>query len=432
MPPDGSNWKAFESDDGDSDEGDKADEFEAAYNLRFEDPEKSNEVLKTYARDIAASRSVRRETATGRKAKRQLEKELKEEQTRQRQEEKARLKKLKLEEAGHRLQKIRRTAGMRTEAFHDDQLLKVLDEAWEDDKWEEQMKKRFGDEYYAEEDRDMSSQGGDDEDGGGAKGKQNKLKKPTWDDDIDIGNIVDGYEEDAPQFTLSDVEDNNDNQAEGEGEGEEEEERSRPSKKRKTSKDHKKERTAARKAAKQTHSALEALVDTKMRLDDPDVLAAAAATSTKKKHKAHTPFRWRESSPTAFGLTARDILLAPSDQALNQFAGIKKYAGFKDPETKERERRRLGKRSRLRKWRREVFGKEFQNDGPDFGFERLVGAEDGHEFYIGKDEDEKKQKKEKKKKTLDDEVQDVEAEAEKEKEKKRKRKRKRGHAKSAK
>merc|ERR1711939_1086019 len=62
---------------------------------------------------------------------------------------------------------------------------------------------------------------------------------------------------------------------------------------------------------KRRRKQLEALVDSKMDLVIPT------------KSKQTTLFHYRETSPTTFGLTARDILMAP-DASLNEFAGLKK------------------------------------------------------------------------------------------------------------
>lgn len=377
--PDGSNWEAFESDDGDSD-ADRAEEVEAAYNMRFEDPTKSNEVLKSYARDVAAQKSVRRDEKTGRRRQRELEKQRKEEEKQARRDEKARLKKLKLEEAEGKLQRIRATAGTSGKKISDDELVKILEDAWEDDKWEDEMKRRFGEEYYAEDDDDVSSRDGEDEEAEGEekKKKKKKPKKPKWDDDIDITDVVGDYEEEAPAFTLSD--------AEGEGqdgaaeEEEEEEEDERPAKKRKT-KDHKREREVAKRAAKKSRQALDAMVSTNVELETHPALPSASGG-----------FRWRETSPRAFGLSTNDILLAPSDSALNEYAGLKKYASWRDPEAKRKDKKRLGKKARLRKWRRETFGKGFE-EGPVFE----GGGEEAEPMELDVDVGEKEKKKRKRK-----------------------------------
>lgn len=73
--------------------------------------------------------------------------------------------------------------------------------------------------------------------------------------------------------------------------------------------------------------------------------------------KPATKFVYREVEPEAFGLTSRDILLA-SDKELNQFAGLKKLASYREKEKMEHDRKRYSKLKRLRQWRKEVFGAE--------------------------------------------------------------------------
>ncbi|UKZ81209.1 hypothetical protein TrVFT333_008981 [Trichoderma virens FT-333] len=372
----GSRWEAFESDDGEEDN--RAEEFEQAYNLRFEDPEKSNEVLKSYARDFAAARSVRREEKTGRKRQRELEREKKEAEKEQLREDKARLRKLKLEETEGKLRKIKQAAGAFGKELTDEQWMKFLDDAWENNKWEDEMKKWFDEGYYAineanvaSDDDEMDVDGEDDD----KKSKKKRPKKPKWDDDIDINDIIPDFEdgEAKPNIALSDDE------AQDANEDDEDE----PSAKKLKSSDHKKARQESQKKARQERSKLEALVDAKMHLTDHDVL----------KGNGSGGFRYRETSPQAFGLTARDILLAPSDKVLNEFAGLKKLATFRDVEKKRRDRKHLGKKARLRQWRRDVFGGEFEHTGPTYGFERVV-AEDGEE-----EEPKDKRRREKKSKS---------------------------------
>ncbi|RSL38544.1 hypothetical protein CEP53_014784 [Fusarium sp. AF-6] len=363
VPPDGSNWKAFESDEGEDD--DRADEFEQAYNLRFEDPEKSNEFLRSYARDVAAAKSVRREEKSGRKRQRELERERKEAEKQERREEKNRLRKLKLEEAQQKLRKIKHAAGNAGKELTDEEWMRFLDDAWENDKWEEEMQKRFGEEYYAQnDDAPVSDEEEEEGEDGEKKKKKKHPKKPKWDDDIDIKDLVPDFEDDEgkPIISLSDIEDD---AAEGEEEEDDEDDEDRPSKKRKTT-DHKKARKEAQKQARQERAKLEALVDSKLELSNHDLF----------NKPTHAPFRYRETSPQSFGMTARDILLAPSDAALNEYAGLKKLATFRDEEKKRKDRKRFGKKARLRQWRREIFGKQFERSGPTYGFERLVSAED--------------------------------------------------------
>ena len=53
------------------------------------------------------------------------------------------------------------------------------------------------------------------------------------------------------------------------------------------------------------------------------------------------------------------------DSHLNKFAGLKKLASFRDPEKKSRDRKKLGKKARVKEWRKDTFGDE---EGPEFKF----------------------------------------------------------------
>lgn len=402
VPEDGSKWEAFESDDGEG--NDDADEWETAYNLRFEDPTKSNEVLKSYSRKIVEARSVRREDPKGRKRQRELEKQRKEEEKHQRHEERARLKRLKVEEAEEKLQKIKKAAGLNGKKLKDDEWMKLLEDAWENEKWEEEMSRRFGEQYYAEADE---GSGSEDEGGDGPSNSNKKPKKPKWDDDIDIKDIIPDFEDEEakPDISLTDSEDEaeaaataNNNNGDKEDVDEEEEEEEHPSKKRKTTKDHKADRAAAKRAARLERSKIEALVDAQMELDDPTVLATSSKnrknkTTAASSSAAAAPFRYRETSPQSFGLTARDILLAPSDAALNDFAGLKKLATFRDADKKKKDKKRLGKKARLREWRREVFGREYEHTGPTFGFGGEKGDDNDAEVAEAEASSSKKRRK---------------------------------------
>lgn len=358
-----SNWQAFESDDG---EDDKADEWEAAFNLRFEDPNKSNEVLKSYSRNVVAARSVRRDDKTARKRQRELEREQKEEEKQKRKEERARLRRLKLDEAESRLKKIKQAAGLSGKTLKDEEWQKLLEDAWENDKWEEHLKKTFDDQYYAAEEEEIS----EDEDEAGTK-KSKKIKKPKWDDDIDIKDLVPEFDnEERPNITLTDDE-------QGEEENEEEEEEL-AAKRPKTTKERKREKLESQKAVRQERSKLEAFVDAKMDLDDPEILGGGSSSSHQGGGAGPARFAYRETRPESFGLTTRDILMA-SDADLNQFAGLKKLAHFRPGDKQSKDRKRLGKKARLRQWRKETFGPEFEREPPAFNPGGFVAEEDGED-----------------------------------------------------
>ena len=389
LPREGAAWKPFDSDEeDDEDDVDLAEQFESAYNLRFEDPTKSNEVLKSYSRTLVDSRSVRREEKKGRKRQRELEKEKREAEKRERKDERSRLKKLKMDEMHEKLKKIKKAAGMGGKELRDDEWAKLLDNAWENDHWEEEMNKTFGEQYYAEADDVEGSDQGD----AGPSASRKKARKPKWDDDIDINDIVPDFEDQdaGPTAALTDSETDRD-----------QDEDEPAAKKQKTSKDRKRDRADAKRVARVEHAKIEALVDTRMELDDPASLAAvspAVAASSSQAKARFTPFRYRETSPTSFGLTPTDILMAPSDAALNEFAGLKKLATFRDAQKKSKDKKRLGKKARLRQWRRENFGKEFERTGPRFvfgGHEAPAGADEAGDDGEGRGAKKKKRKRSK-------------------------------------
>lgn len=317
IPEGRSKLHAFDSDD--DDEVDNAEAFEEAYNFRFEDPSKMNEKLVTHARDMTNKQSVRREDKSSRKKVRDAERQYKEDEKKDREVEKNRLRKLKVEELQKKVQQVKEVAGFRASELTDEDWARFLDDAWDDKQWEQEMEKRFGEEYYAE----------------GGSGK-NHPKKPEWDDDIDIKDLIPDYEDEGAKPT-SDSEEDGEDAAEG-------------SKKKSKAQEKREQRRDARKERLR----IEEAVDRNM---DLDITLLPGATK-----KNATQFRYRETSPQSFGLTARDILMA-NDSQLNEFAGLKKLASFRDEEKKARDQRKLGKKARLRQWRKDTFGNE---EGPSF------------------------------------------------------------------
>ncbi|KAK4508771.1 hypothetical protein PRZ48_002510 [Zasmidium cellare] len=353
LPGEGSRWEAFESDDSDDDK--RADEFEEAYNMRFEDPNTANEKLQSFARDVGKY-GVRRDEKTGRAKAREREKERKEAEKQEREEDKARLRKLKIEDAEEKVKRIKEAAGLRgQEALNLDEWRDVIEGDFDDEKWEAEMKRRFGEQYYADEDVEMGS--GDE----GAEGKKkHKPKKPKWDDDIDIGDLVSDFEDDEKaKITLTDDEDAEEG---GVPLVDEDDDDTSSKKKKKNKKDREKEKADAKRTARKERMKIEEMVDAALPLHE-----AAASSSS-----GSVGFRYRDTSPTAFGLSARDILFA-DDSALNQYAGLKKMAAFRDEEKKRKDKKRYSKKQRLKQWRKETFGKP---DEPAGGFEKILGYEE--------------------------------------------------------
>lgn len=359
VPNSESKWQAFDSDD--EEEMKRAEEFEEAYNMRFEDPAKANEKLQSFARDVGKY-SVRRDEVSGRKKQREKERDKKDAAKRERDEEKARLRKLKIEEVEEKVKRIKEAAGLKGQALDLDEWGKVLEEDWDDDRWEQEMKKRFDEQYYEEDDAGLKSDVEDEAEDGDSKKK--KPKKPKWDDDIDIKDLIPDFKDDeeaAPAFSLSDEEGDDDIEM-GDADGE------TSTTKPKTKKDRLQERADAKRAARKERQRIEEMVDAS--------LATEVLPATKRDTSG---FRYRETSPTSYGLTARDILFA-DDAALNQYAGLKKMAAFRDEEKKRKDKKKLGKKARLRQWRKETFGDEegFAGGFKEFLSERgALPAEEG-------------------------------------------------------
>ncbi|KAA8644670.1 hypothetical protein EYZ11_001886 [Aspergillus tanneri] len=329
IPADKMNLQPFESDDDEEEE--RAEAFEEAYNFRFEDPSKINTQLITHSRDTTNQQSVRRDEKSGRKKLRDAERQRKEEEKKQRETEKNRLRKLKMEELQEKVNKIKEVAGLHASKFTDEDWAKFLDGAWDDKDWEKEMQRNFGEDYYAEEDEH------------GSDGEKKRPKKPKWDDDIDITDLVPDFEDDEkPALDLSDVEMVEDADDADEG----------ASKKKSKAQERRDQKREARKDRLRIEEAVDRNLDL-----DVSLLPGAS-----KKNTGH--FRYRETSPQSFGLTARDILMA-DDSHLNQFAGLKKLASFRDEDKKHRDQKRLGKKARLRQWRKDTFGNE---EGPIFSF----------------------------------------------------------------
>jgi protein KRI1 len=319
VPTDTAKFHPLESDD--EEEQARADKFENAWNLRFEDPDTSNKTLTSHSRDIVAKYSVRREEITGRKKAREREKERKLEEKKEREEEKKLLRSLKISEMEQKLEKIRDAAGLSGKSVSIEEWTDMLEGDWDDDEWNEQMQARFGEDYY-EKDDNLT-------DANNVEPSKAKPEKPKWGDDIDINDLVPEFnDEDDPITAFRDSDDEQSQQPENAT----------------------RNRAEARNQARRDRRIIEALADQSLPLD----------VEMGQSSKPSAPFRYRETSPNSFGLTPLDIFAA-EDAQLNQFVGLKKLATFRDPERKRKDKKKLGKKARLRSWRKETFGLE---EGP--------------------------------------------------------------------
>ena len=354
VPSDSSRFQPFESDD--EEEERKAELFEEAYNLRFEDPNASNEKLLSHARDAAAKYSVRKEDTNRRKRAREAERNKKEIAKQTREEEKARLRKLKVIEAEEKIRQIKEAAGLRGESLKQEEWSAFLEEGWDDARWEREMSARFGDSYYAINESEINDMGEVKEKG--------KIKKPKWKDDIGIDDLVPQFDADEntiPQFELTEDEAEvneaafadavHENPEDGDSNGE-------PARTMKAKK--KRDKAQQNKAERRERQNIEHLIDHQLDVDDKLTRLRAGQ------------FRYRETSPLAYGLTPQDILMA-SDSQLNQYAGLKKMATFRDADKKRKDKKHLGKKARLRRWRKDTFGNE---QGPQKTLAEVLAGQD--------------------------------------------------------
>ena len=344
LPSAGTQIQPFESDDEEADQ--RAEAFEEAYNMRFENPQAANEKLMSHARDAAAKYSVRKESTNSRKKARDAERARRELEKQEREEEKSRLRKLQIAEASEKVRKIKQAAGLRGEALEEQEWSALLDEGWDNVRWEVEMKKRFGDEYYA----DHELEDGTEKD----KHRKRKLRKPKWDEDIDINDLIPDFKanEEAVESHL-DLTDDDTNGSTTSGQEQNSAKHKRNSTmavetRNQRKADVKRQRIELKQEARKERQVIEKIVNKKLTAED----TIAGVGSRKTGH-----FRYRETSPLAFGLTAQDILMA-SDSQLNQYVGLKKMASFRDSEKKRKDKKRLGKKARLREWRKETFGSE--------------------------------------------------------------------------
>lgn len=354
VPGASSKFQPFESDDDEDD--DRAEAYEAAYNLRFEDPRKANEKLLSHSREVAANYSVRREEPKGRKRARGDQKSRKDAEKAQRITERARLRNLKIEEAQEKLLMFKEAAGLTGHVLPVEEWFKFLGASWDSDKWDKEMDKQFDENYYA-----CGDDAGTAKVQHGSLGGGTRAKKPKWNDELDIGDIVPAFEEEErgkTVFALSDGEEKDLiggvalDASDGHSVGKQ------PHKKRK-SKDI---RLEQKRDARKERRKLEDVVDRNM------ITETLPVTSTPNLAR---PFRYRATSPSAFGLSARDILMA-DDSQLNQYAGLKKLAPFRDPNKKSKDKKKLGKKARLRRWRKDTFGDE---RGPGTTFQDFLATQ---------------------------------------------------------
>ena len=292
----------------------RADAFENAYNFRFEEMEggEADSQIQSYARNPIGS--VRR-TEDKRKKEREERSKRKEEEREEKKREIDRMRDLKRRAIVDRLKKLKEATGSSNVDFERFE----LDNDFDPEEHDRLMQRAFDDDYY---------------------GDQDDEKKPSWDDDIEVDDIVaqgtkkrkgktSGIEMDA-DFV--------------DGPGAEKKLSKAEKKKLK-----KREKAKARKAEEEGSGRV-GVGEEEMNAEEPteDVDNVALLNSDERREKMKeamdeyygleyedmigdqpTRFKYTQVAPSTFGLTPEEILLA-DDEDLKGVVSLKRLQPYKD------------------------------------------------------------------------------------------------------
>ena len=292
-----------DDDDASLDQLDKADDFEAQYNFRFEEAAGTQSgadfSLISYARGQTVNTLRRKDDS--RREKRLARKERKAAERKAKEEELKRLKNLKRKEMERKLTEVKKVVGL---AEHDTDLdeaaiLKLIEGDYDPEEFEKKMQETFGDEFYSKEDKEWKSD----------KDVRDALMK---DDD---GNLIVGQDEEGDMYdTIEGDENDDDENAENTTTdiGEEEE-----------WDDEEEQYNAEGEEGGEEETELEKKIKAKMedelyKLDYEDIVAGMP-----------TRFKYRQVEPNNYGLTTEEILYA-RDTTLKQFVSLKKMAPYRE------------------------------------------------------------------------------------------------------
>ncbi|KAJ9474528.1 Protein KRI1 [Pseudozyma hubeiensis] len=384
-----------------------ADAFETAYNFRFEQGPESL-TIPTYSR--TPKESARRED-NSRKRKREERTARKDEEKRLKMQELSRLKNLKRQEIVDKLKKLREVTGSSTVDL--DGL--DLEGDFDPDSHDKAMQKAFGDQYYEGEDDD---------------------EKPSWDDDINIDDIIKDHEaatassgkkgkkakqshaddDDRIEMDADFLEDGGEAADGGAAGSKEAALRARLADKKLSKKDRKKLKkklkAALSKASNNADGGDDSDSDADADADGVDVSAMDAdnlpATTTSaptdKKTVAKemidsyynldyedmigdlpTRFKYTQVAPADYGMSAVDILLA-DDEQLNNVVGLKNLQPYRRGKNRPMD---LGKK--LGQFRKDVYGNTSKTaDGQDKPAKKRMGKKERNRLKAAEAGGEKK------------------------------------------
>lgn len=305
---------------------DAVEDFEKAYNFRYEDPN-SAEIV-SYARNQA---TLRRGKTNSRKRARDKKNALKQQEDHEKEQAVQKKKTAKLNKVIDRLSKIKEAVG---EDVNDETIERVfgdslLNDDFDDADWDSKMADIFNDQYYNSE-----------------------ITKPEWDEDDDI--MAEYHESKKNEDQKGEGEEDDGKLVEDIVEDAQVDDDEPP--KKRSKKDKLKEKKQSKKEKQSIREKAEKIVEAnKMKIVD-EVEEERGRSAEQDPNR----FKYREVSPETFGLSTREILLA-DDSELNQFISIKKFAPYRPKELVLKDKRKL-KKKQLQQWRREVFKSK---DGPE-------------------------------------------------------------------
>lgn len=333
----GENDKVINLDQIDNDDeqnfDDAVDDFERAYNFRYEDPN-SSEIV-SYARNQA---TLRRGKTSARQRERE-KKNAQKEKERQELEKKIQQKKTgKLNKVVDRLKLIKEAVG---DEVSDEVIQKVfgdslLNDDFDDADWDNKMAQIFDEQYYGSE-----------------------VTKPTWNEDDEImGEFHESKKKEEAEDNDDDDEEDDDDDDEAD-EQETEKTEAQPK--------SKKEKLSAKKEAKKEKQSLREKAEKLVEANKLRIKEEVEEERGRGKESDATKFKYREVSPESFGLSTREIFLA-DDADLNKLISIKKFAPYRPKELVLKDKRKYAKKKHLQQWRKDVFkDKEGPKRNPEEG-----------------------------------------------------------------
>lgn len=313
LPKEGDRVINLDLNNEDDDEFDKAAEnFENAYNFRYEDPNAAEIV--SYARNQA---TLRRSKTTSRRKKRDDDKQEKVTEREMKETAVQKKKTKKVNKLTDVLEQLKKEFGSEI----DEKMVKkitntLLNSDYSENDWDNVVAELFNDEFY------------------------NSKEKPEWDDNLIHENIYDENDQDIEEH-----------------EEEEEEQLKEKQEKNSNKKDKKDKKKKEMKDKRKLNEMVDKAVEQNKLTIIEEVENEQNERGRSKNKEEEVKFRYREVSPESFGLSNREIFAA-DDADLNDFISLKKFAPYRGRELRHKDKRKVIKSRRLRDWRKKVFNDE--------------------------------------------------------------------------